>query len=72
MTDDKRQKLHERIEWERADIEFERNLIDSMNKEKSKIKKKPELIPLLDEIIESCNQHILESKSNIKKIMKGV
>lgn len=67
-----RDRLKERIEWERHDIEWNKQFIQDMEKHKKKAiaKEWVKSLPLIDDIIKTAGSDILKAKNNIKKLIK--
>ena len=67
-----RDRLKERIEWERHDIEWNKQFIQDMEKHKKKAiaKRWVKSLPLIDDIIKTAESDILKAKNNIKKLIK--
>lgn len=67
-----RDRLKGRIEWERNDIEWNKQFIQDMEKHKKKAiaKRWVKSLPLIDDIIKTAESDILKAKNNIKKLIK--
>lgn len=67
-----REKMKERIEWEREDIAWEKDFIKDMQAHRKKAESKgwTKSLPLIDDIIKTSEQNILKAKQNIRKLIK--